>query len=364
MTVSEQCGSLSVQLTPLLAERLDITQTVPGMVLLIGSPVSTELAEHLGTSSSAGEVLLDVDPKTKILRVTCSTVLRHVDAEDHCHGDNVAWAGGSESKDCLSLASVYARLLGPFCHVVCVFASSFTSTAELGRFLCSWLQSVLPTTQTFMPPYSAIALPRLVVLTEEKSGSDKDFLADLKASLQAIVLQQTGLPLTQVFSSISVKGALTEAGLLRNRRYTKTTTLLESECTAARRHFERFNMLYDANSIVDLFSRAYRCLLSNTTFNPVAASRAWSPVPSNAIEQIARFLSDFKDKDDNSLQTFVFPYLISAMRANAYPNACHREYSPLLNPFSHCKDINVAQHSHFHSYLTHSTSPSGSKPLV
>ncbi|KPA39464.1 hypothetical protein FLAG1_07684 [Fusarium langsethiae] len=307
MTISEQSGSLSVQLTPLLAECLDNTPTVPSMTLLIGSPAATELADQLGTSLSAGEVLLDVDPKTKSLQVSCSTALKHVDAQDHRIGDSIPWARASKWNDYVSLANVYARLLGPFCHVVCVFAPSFTSTAEMGNFLSSWLQSILPMTQTFAAPYSTTALPRLVVLTEERRASDKDFLSDLKASLQAIVVQQTGLPLTRAFSSISVKRTLTEAGLLRNRRYTKTTTLLESECTAARRHFERFNMIYDANT-----------------------SRAWNPLPSNAIEQITNFLSDFKDKDENALPTFVFPYLISAMHANAYPYASHPYPFPLL----------------------------------
>jgi hypothetical protein len=328
MTISKQCGSLSVQRTPLLAELLDTTPDVTGMTLLVGSPSSAELAHHLGTSSSAGEVLLNVDARTKALRVTCPTALRGVGAEDYCLGDNIAWARRRESKDCLSLAHIYARLLGPFTHVVCVFISSFSSRAELGSFLSSWVQSTIPITQTFMTPYSAAARPRLVVITEEELSTGSEHLGELKASLQAIVLEQTGFSLNEAFSSISVKGTLTEVGLLRRRRYTKMTTLLTDECAAARKDFERLNMLYDAHNIVDLFSSAYDCLLSDTTFNAVAASRAWGPVPSSASQQIAKFLSDFSDED--SLETFALPYLVSAIRSNAYPAASHRKYLFLL----------------------------------
>jgi hypothetical protein len=341
MTISEQSGSLPIQLTPLLAERVDVTQAATGMALLVGSPSSSELAEHLGATSSGGDVLLDVDPRTKVLHVACPTLPRHVGAEDHCPGDNIEWARGSESKDCQSLATVYARLLGPFSHVVCVFATSFTSTTELGSFLSSWLRSAWPGAQTSMPsaasapsrpPHSPTALPRLIILTEEKPLPGSGFLEELKASLEAIVLEQTGFLLTRAFSSFSVKEASMEAGLLRQRRYTKMTALLASECAAARRTFERSNMLYDAHNIVDLFSEAYHCLLTNTVFNPVAASRAWTPVPSNAVQQIVRFLSDYEDED--SLRTFALPYLVSAIRANAYPAEAHRECLFLVLSFS------------------------------
>ncbi|EXL63829.1 hypothetical protein FOPG_19899 [Fusarium oxysporum f. sp. conglutinans race 2 54008] len=76
MTISEQHDNLSIQLTPLLAERLDVMQATAGMALLVGSPSSTELAQHLGTTSSAGDVLLDADPRAKVLRIACPTLPR------------------------------------------------------------------------------------------------------------------------------------------------------------------------------------------------------------------------------------------------------------------------------------------------
>ncbi|KAK2468486.1 hypothetical protein H9L39_20132 [Fusarium oxysporum f. sp. albedinis] len=324
MTISEQHDNLSIQLTPLLAERLDVMQATAGMALLVGSPSSTELAQHLGTTSSAGDVLLDADPRAKVLRIACPTLPRRVSAEGHCHGNNLEWARGSGLKHSESLASIYSRLLGPFSHVVCVFVSSFSSTLELGSFLSSWLRSTWSRTQMFAPSHSPAALPRLIVLTEGKTLPGGGFLGGLKSSLEAIVMEQTGFSLTRAFSNFTVKEALTEVGLLRQRRYTKMTAFLDSECAAARRDFERLNMLYDAHNLVDLSSRAYRCLVSNTIFNPVIASRAWNPIPSNAVRQIVRFLSDYEDKE--SLQKFALPYLVSAIRANAYPAASHREY--------------------------------------
>ncbi|RYC79389.1 hypothetical protein BFJ63_vAg17729, partial [Fusarium oxysporum f. sp. narcissi] len=328
MTISEQHDNLSIQLTPLLAERLDVMQATAGMALLVGSPSSTELAQHLGTTSSAGDVLLDADPRAKVLRIACPTLPRRVSAEGHCHGNNLEWARGSGLKHSESLASIYSRLLGPFSHVVCVFVSSFSSTLELGSFLSSWLRSTWSRTQMFAPSHSPAALPRLIVLTEGKTLPGGGFLGGLKSSLESIVMEQTGFSLTRAFSNFTVKEALTEVGLLRQRRYTKMTAFLDSECAAARRDFERLNMLYDAHNLVDLFSRAYRCLVSNTIFNPVIASRAWNPIPSNAVRQIVRFLSDYEDKE--SLQKFALPYLVSAIRANAYPAASHPFDFPLL----------------------------------
>ncbi|KNB20534.1 hypothetical protein FOXG_22854 [Fusarium oxysporum f. sp. lycopersici 4287] len=324
MTISEQYDNLSIQLTPLLAERLDVMQATAGMALLVGLPSSTELAQHLGATSSAGDVLLDADPRAKVLRIACPTLPRRVSAEGHCRGDNIEWARGSGLKHSESLATIYSRLLGPFSHVVCVFVSSFSSTLELGSFLSSWLRSTWSRTQMFAPSHSPAALPRLIVLTEGKTLPGSGFLGGLKSSLEAIVMEQTGFSLTRAFSNFTVKEALTEVGLLRQRRYTKMTAFLDSECAAARRDFERLNMLYDAHNLVDLFSRAYRCLVSNTIFNPVIASRAWNPIPSNAVRQIVRFLSDYEDKE--SLQKFALPYLVSAIRANAYPATSHREY--------------------------------------
>ncbi|EXL66479.1 hypothetical protein FOPG_17348 [Fusarium oxysporum f. sp. conglutinans race 2 54008] len=341
MTVSEQCDSLSIQLTPLLAERLDATQHTAGMALLIGSPTSGELSDHLKATSSDGDILLNVDPRTKVLHVACPTLARHVGTEDHCPGDNIEWARVSDVRASQSLAAIYSRLLGPFTHVVCVFASSFTSTAELGTFLSTWLRSAWSGTQVSnsssasahsMPHDLLVALPRLIVLTEEKSFPGSDFLENLKASLEAIVFEQTGFFLNRAFSSFTVKDTSTEACLLRQRRYTKLTALLASECAAARRTFERLNMLYDTHTMVDLFSRAYHCLLTNAVFNPVAASRTWSPVPPNAAQQIVRFLSEHKDEE--ALRTFALPYLVSAIRANAYPVEAHREYLFLLLCFS------------------------------
>ncbi|KAK2667941.1 Patatin-like phospholipase domain [Fusarium oxysporum f. sp. vasinfectum] len=328
MTISEQYDNLSIQLTPLLAERLDVMQATAGMALLVGLPSSTELAQHLGTTSSAGDVLLDADPRAKVLRIACPTLPRRVSAEGHCHGDNIEWARGSGLKHSESLAAIYSRLLGPFSHVVCVFVSSFSSTLELGSFLSSWLRSTWSRTQMFAPSHSPAALPRLIVLTEGKTLPGGGFLGGLKSSLEAIVMEQTGFSLTRAFSNFTVKEALTEVGLLRQRRYTKMTAFLESECAAARRDFERLNMLYDAHNLVDLFSRAYRCLVSNTIFNPVIASRAWNPIPSNAVRQIVRFLSDYEDKE--SLQKFALPYLVSAIRANAYPATSHPFDFPLI----------------------------------
>ncbi|KAH7233918.1 uncharacterized protein BKA55DRAFT_653117 [Fusarium redolens] len=337
MTVSEQCGSLSIQLTPLLAERLDATQHTAGMALLIGSPTSGELSDHLKGTSSDGDILLNVDPRTKVLHVACPTLARHVGTEDHCPGDNIEWARVSNVRASQSLAAIYSRLLGPFTHVVCVFASSFTSTAELGTFLSTWLRSAWSGTQISnsssasahsMPHDLLVALPRLIVLTEEKSFPGSDVLENLKASLEAIVFEQTGFFLNRAFSSFTVKDTSTEACLLRQRRYTKLTALLASECAAARRTFERLNMLYHTHTMVDLFSRAYHCLLNNEVFNPVAASRAWSPVPPNAAQQIVRFLSEHKDEE--ALRTFALPYLISAIRANAYPAEAHPFDFPLI----------------------------------
>ncbi|KAF5698244.1 hypothetical protein FMUND_15155 [Fusarium mundagurra] len=337
MTVSEQCGSLSIQLTPLLAERLDATQHTAGMTLLIGSPSSGELSDHLKAASSDGDILLNVDPRTKVLHVACPTLARHVGTEDHCPGDNIEWARMSDAKASQSLAAIYSRLLGPFTHVVCVFASSFTSTAELGTFLSTWLRSAWSGTQVSdsssasahsMSHDLLVALPRLIVLTEEKTFPGSDFLENLKASLEAIVFEQTGFFLNRAFSSFTVKDTSTEACLLRQRRYTKLTALLASECAAAGRTFQRLNMLYDAHTMVDLFSRAYHCLLTNAVFNPVAASRAWSPVPPNAEQQIVRFLSEHKDEE--ALRTFALPYLVSAIRANAYPAEAHPFDFPLI----------------------------------
>ncbi|KAI3564250.1 hypothetical protein IWW34DRAFT_642344 [Fusarium oxysporum f. sp. albedinis] len=328
MTISEQYDNLSIQLTPLLAERLDVMQATAGMALLVGLPSSTELAQHLGATSSAGDVLLDADPRAKVLRIACPTLPRRVSAEGHCRGDNIEWARGSGLKHSESLATIYSRLLGPFSHVVCVFVSSFSSTLELGSFLSSWLRSTWSRTQMFAPSHSPAALPRLIVLTEGKTLPGSGFLGGLKSSLEAIVMEQTGFSLTRAFSNFTVKETLTEVGLLRQRRYTKMTAFLESECAAARRDFERLNMLYDAHNLVDLFSRAYRCLLSNTIFNPVIASRAWNPIPSNAVRQIVRFLSDYEDKE--SLQKFALPYLVSAIRANAYPATSHPFDFPLI----------------------------------
>ncbi|ENH68212.1 hypothetical protein FOC1_g10002218 [Fusarium oxysporum f. sp. cubense race 1] len=330
MTVSEQCGSLSIQLTPLLAERLDATQHTAGMALLIGSPTSGELSDHLKATSSDGDILLNVDPRTKVLHVACPTLARHVGTEDHCPGDNIEWARVSDVRASQSLAAIYSRLLGPFTHVVCVFASSFTSTAEIGTFLSTWLRSAWSGTQVSnsssasaysMPHDLLVPLPRLIVLTEEKSFPSSEFLESLKASLEAIVFEQTGFFLNKAFSSFTVKDTSTEACLLRQRRYTKLTALLASECAAARRTFERLNMLYHTHTMVDLFSRAYHCLLNNEVFNPVAASRAWSPVPPNAAQQIVRFLSEHKDEE--TLRTFALPYLVSAIRASAYPAEAH-----------------------------------------
>ncbi|KAG4267564.1 hypothetical protein FPRO04_12766 [Fusarium proliferatum] len=328
MTISEQYDNLSIQLRPLLAERLDVMQATAGMALLVGLPSSTELAQHLGATSSAGDVLLDADPRAKVLRIACPTLPRRVSAEGHCRGDNIEWARGSGLKHSESLATIYSRLLGPFSHVVCVFVSSFSSTLELGSFLSSWLRSTWSRTQMFAPSHSPAALPRLIVLTEGKTLAGSGFLGGLKSSLEAIVMEQTGFSLTRAFSNFTVKETLTEVGLLRQRRYTKMTAFLESECAAARRDFERLNMLYDAHNLVDLFSRAYRCLLSNTIFNPVIASRAWNPIPSNAVRQIVRFLSDYEDKE--SLQKFALPYLVSAIRANAYPATSHPFDFPLI----------------------------------
>ncbi|TVY74898.1 hypothetical protein Focb16_v005608 [Fusarium oxysporum f. sp. cubense] len=337
MTVSEQCGSLSIQLTPLLAERLDATQHTAGMALLIGSPTSGELSDHLKATSSDGDILLNVDPRTKVLHVACPTLARHVGTEDHCPGDNIEWARVSDVRASQSLAAIYSRLLGPFTHVVCVFASSFTSTAEIGTFLSTWLRSAWSGTQVSnsssasaysMPHDLLVPLPRLIVLTEEKSFPSSEFLESLKASLEAIVFEQTGFFLNKAFSSFTVKDTSTEACLLRQRRYTKLTALLASECAAARRTFERLNMLYHTHTMVDLFSRAYHCLLNNEVFNPVAASRAWSPVPPNAAQQIVRFLSEHKDEE--TLRTFALPYLVSAIRASAYPAEAHPFDFPLI----------------------------------
>ncbi|KAF5978859.1 hypothetical protein FCOIX_5622 [Fusarium coicis] len=345
MTVSEQRGSLSIQLTPLLAERLDATQHAAGMALLVGSPSSGELPDHLEAASSDGDILLNVDPRTKVLHVACPTHARHVGAEDHYPGDNIEWARMSDAKASQSLAAIYSRLLGPFTHVVCVFASSFTSTAELGTFLSTWLRSAWSGTQVSdsssasahsMSHDILVALPRLIVLTEEKSFPGSDFLESLKASLEAIVFEQTGFFLNRAFSSFAVKDTSTEACLLRQRRYTKLTVLLASECAAARRTFQRLNMLYDAHTMVDLFSRSYHCLLTNAVFNPVTASRAWSPVPPNAAQQIVRFLAEHKDEE--ALRTFALPYLVSAIRANAYPAEAHLPFdifayiSPVMAP--------------------------------
>ncbi|KAF5246559.1 hypothetical protein FANTH_6809 [Fusarium anthophilum] len=328
MTVSEQYDSLSIQLTPLLAERLDVMQATAGMALLVGVPSSADLAKHLGITSSAGDVLLDADPRAKVLRVACPTLPRRVSAESHCHGDNIEWAREDGLQHSESLATIYSRLLGPFSHVVCVFVSSFSSTLELGSFLSSWLRSTWSRTQMFSTSHSPAALPRLIALTEGKVLSGSCFPGGLKSSLEAIVMEQTGFSLTRAFSSFTVKETLTEVSMLRQRQYTKMTAFLESECAAARRDFERLNMLYDAHNLVDLFSRAYRCLVSNTVFNPVIASRAWNPIPSNAVRQIVRFLSDYEDEE--SLQKFALPYLVSAIRANAYPAISHAFDFPLI----------------------------------
>ncbi|RKL22129.1 hypothetical protein BFJ72_g14758 [Fusarium proliferatum] len=331
MTVSEQSGSLSIQLTPLLAERLDATEHTNGMALLIGSPSCSELSDHLRATSSDGNILLAVDTRTKVLRVACPTLARHVGTEDHCPGDNIGWARAKDGNTSQSLAAIYSRLLGPFTNVVCIFASSFTSTTELGTFLSTWLRSAWSRTQVpnspsaseqSMPHDFLVALPRLIVLTEEKSSPGSGFLESLKASLEATVFEQTGFFLNRAFSSLTVKDTATEACILRQRRYTKVTAFLDSECAVARRTFERLNMLYHTHTMVDLFSRAYHCLLNNEAFDPVAASRTWSPVPPNAAQQIVRFLSEHKDEE--TLRTFALPYLVSAIRANAYPAEAHQ----------------------------------------
>lgn len=51
MTISEQYDNLSIQLTPLLAERLDVMQATAGMALLVGLPSSTELVQHPGAKT-------------------------------------------------------------------------------------------------------------------------------------------------------------------------------------------------------------------------------------------------------------------------------------------------------------------------
>ncbi|KAF5707899.1 hypothetical protein FMUND_10882 [Fusarium mundagurra] len=328
MTISEQHDTLSIQLTPLLAERLDVMQATAGMALLVGLPSSADLAQHLGITSSAGDVLLDADPRAKVLRVACPTLPRRVSAEGHCYGDKIEWSRGGGLQHSESLATIYSRLLGPFSHVVCVFVSSFSSTLELGSFLSSWLRSTWSRTQLFSTAHSPVALPRLIAVTEGKALPGSRFPGGLKSSLEAIVIEQTGFSLTRAFSDFTVKETLTEVSLLRQRQYTKMTAFLESECTAARRDFERLNMLYDSHNLVDLFSRAYRCLVSNTIFNPVIASRAWNPIPPNAARQIVRFLSDYDDKE--SLQKFALPYLVSAIRANAYPALSHPFDFPLI----------------------------------
>ncbi|VTT57981.1 unnamed protein product [Fusarium fujikuroi] len=337
MTVSEQSGSLSIQLTPLLAERLDATEHTNGMALLIGSPSCSELSDHLRATSSDGNILLAVDTRTKVLRVACPTLARHVGTEDHCPGDNIGWARAKDGNTSQSLAAIYSRLLGPFTNVVCIFASSFTSTTELGTFLSTWLRSAWSRTQVpnspsaseqSMPHDFLVALPRLIVLTEEKSSPGSGFLESLKASLEATVFEQTGFFLNRAFSSLTVKDTATEACILRQRRYTKVTAFLDSECAVARRTFERLNMLYHTHTMVDLFSRAYHCLLNNEAFDPVAASRTWSPVPPNAAQQIVRFLSEHKDEE--TLRTFALPYLVSAIRANAYPAEAHPFNFPLI----------------------------------
>ncbi|KAL6359138.1 hypothetical protein LRP88_07355 [Fusarium phalaenopsidis] len=217
-----------------------------------------------------------------------SAVAKEVSVEEHNHGHVIEWDQGPQAPH--RLATIYSRLLSPFFDVVCIFLSSFPSIDAFGDYLASWVSAHA----THNSKGALNIMPRLVVVVEETTGSGAPGSGHkttidptkLKELLQEQTLRKAGVPVDEAFCALHVRLLSADTCVLRGRQYMKLLNFLLDQGSSARRDKRRQRTDFDARNLVDLFGQAYRCLLANSTFDPLAASRRREPIPPQSDERI------------------------------------------------------------------------------